>query len=158
MKTSIEYAREAFKAVDNEEIYLFPGTCFSGPERLSLRKTDGVYVLEFINTGEAEAIVINSESHLAEELRYLIPCSEDTLDKKEFNWDENVKDIYKNEIKKKVIESITECDGSNYHYSRFEFSDEVKVKERKYSFSLYCNVAATGYWYFGQEIYVKRIR
>ena len=30
MKTSMEYARDAFKAVDNEKIYLFPGSCFSG--------------------------------------------------------------------------------------------------------------------------------
>ena len=38
MKTSMEYARDAFKAVDNEKIYLFPGSCFSGEERLSFHK------------------------------------------------------------------------------------------------------------------------
>ena len=159
MKTSMEYARDAFKAVDNEKIYLFPGSCFSGEKRLSFHKMKKGYVLEFIDTEEqVDPILIESEDQLAEELRYLIPCLEDTLDKKEFIWDENIGDEDKEKIKKKIIEAIIECDGSEYDYSVNEFRDEVKLMGRKYSFSLYCNVAATGYWYFGQEIYVKRVR
>lgn len=158
MKTSIEYAKDAFEGIRNGEKYLFPGRCFSGNERLSFRKTEDVYALEFINTREAETILIESETQLAEKLRYLIPCSEDTLDKKEFNWDENVDDEDRDEIKKKITKSIVECNGSEYDYSTNEFNGEVKIAERKYSFSLYCNVAATGYWYFGQEIYVKRVK
>ena len=38
MKKSMEYARDAFKAVDNEKIYLFPGSCFSGEKGWNIEK------------------------------------------------------------------------------------------------------------------------
>ena len=154
MKTSKEYAKIAFETADNGEIYHF--------ERwgISLRKDNGTYLLNYdVNLDEIESpIVIESEEHLAEEILYLIPCEESDLKYKEFSWWDNVIEEDKEKIIDKLLEKMRYPDGHEYKHERNEFYTDVHVNSRSYACTVYCEVATTGYWYYGDTVEVKRVR
>lgn len=154
MKTSKEYAKLAFKTAGNRGIYYFNG------EGISLRKDNGTYLLNYdVNLDEIESpIVIESEEQLAEEILYLIPCKESELEDKEYNWWDNVIEEDKEEIIEKLLEKMKYPDGHEYKYERNEFYTDIHVNSRSYACTVYCEVATTGYWYYGDTVEVKRVR
>ena len=154
MMTSKEYADIAFKAANKGEAYNFNGG------KISFCKGEDGYLLDIIyNEDDAESpIRIDSKEQLAEEILHLIPCEECSLENKEFSWDENVEEMDKEDIKWKFIEKLRCPDGHEYVWERNEFYDDVQVNGRTYSCSVYCEIATTGYWYYGDTVSVKRVR
>ena len=154
MKTSKEYARLAFEMADNGEIYHFEGW------GISLRKVDGVYLLNYeVNLDEIDSpVVIESEEQLAEEILYLIPCKECSLENKEFSWSNNVEERDKEDIRLKFIEKLRYPDGHEYKWEMNEFYEDIRVNGRSYACTVCCEVATTGYWYYGDTVEVKRVR
>ena len=107
---------------------------------------------------ELASHVIESEEQLAEEILYLIPCKESELEDKEYNWWDNVIEEDKEEIIEKLLEKMRYPDGHEYKYERNEFYTDIHVNSRSYACTVYCEVATTGYWYYGDTVEVKRVR
>ena len=154
MKTSKEYARLAFETADNGEVYYFDG------EGISLRKVDGVYLLDYVeNFDEVDSpVVIESEEQLAEEILHLIPCEECSFENKEFFWGDNAVERDKEDIQWKFLEKLRYPDGHEYKSAWDEFYADIRVNGRTYACTVYCEVATTGYWYYGDTVSVKRVR
>ena len=154
MKTSKEYAKLAFETADNGGIYHFEGW------GISLRKDNGTYLLNYdVNLDEVESpIVIESKEQLAEEILYLIPCEESNPKYKEYSWWDNVIEEDKEEIIKKFSEKMKHPDGCEFKCECNEFYTDIRINGRSYACTVCCEVATTGYWYYGDTIEVKRVR
>ena len=151
MKTSIQYAEEAFKAAEEGKEYSF------APYGLTFLKSEEGYELRSHTELGFSLFSVNSKEELAEILRYNMPCAEDQTSRV-YLWDDNVPEEDFEAIIRKIENNIKEDDGSNYNYIDELYTDQVRVRDKIYAFELNCKISETGYTWYGSYISVRRVR